>query len=123
MSAIYNKENLFKEFDIAKQKDIKLSKKKRQDDRENDIHKNRLKFCQEHLEFSKQSPQSYDADVNWENLVKAYSDPNPRDYFYKSVFNMTYAEKLADEAKMAELARNNENDNTVSMNDKPIYAR
>jgi len=99
MSAIYNKENLFKEFDIAKQKDIKLSKKKRQDDRENDIHKNRLKFCQEHLEFSKQSPQSYDADVNWENLVKAYSDPNPRDYFYKSVFGMTYAEKLADEAK------------------------
>ena len=32
-------------------------------------------------------------------------------------------QKLADEAKMAELARNNENDNTVSMNDKPIYAR
>ena len=53
MSAIYNKENLFKEFDIAKQKDIKLSKKKRQDDRENHIHKNRLKFSQEHLEYSK----------------------------------------------------------------------
>jgi|TARA_B100001113_G_scaffold88675_1_gene70874 hypothetical protein len=109
MSAIYNKENLFKEFDIAKQKDIKLSKKKRQDDRENDIHKNRLKFCQEHLEFSKQSPQSYDADVNWENLVKAYSDPNPRDYFYKSVFNMTYAEKLADEAKKDNIDEDEDN--------------
>ena len=32
-------------------------------------------------------------------------------------------QKLADEAKMAELARDTENDNTASMNDKPIYAR
>ena len=59
--------------------------------------------------FSKQSPQSYDADVNWENLVKAYSDPNPRDYFYKSVFNMTYAEKLADEAKKDNIDEDEDN--------------
>tara|TARA_B100000029_G_scaffold380515_1_gene375530 strand:+ start:86 stop:415 length:330 start_codon:yes stop_codon:yes gene_type:complete len=99
MSAIYNKENIYKEFDIAKAKDIKLSKKKREEDRENDIHTNRLKFCQEHLEFSKTNPEQYSVDINWENLVKAYSSPNPRDYFYLSVFNMTYAEKKADEAK------------------------
>ena len=32
-------------------------------------------------------------------------------------------QKLADEAKMAELARNTEDDNTQTMSDKPIYAR
>ena len=99
MSAIYNKENIFKEFEIAKNKDIALSKKKTQDARENDIHKNRLQFCKEHQQFHKDSPQCYDADINWDNLVLAYSDSSPRDYFYKSVFGMTFAEKLADEAK------------------------
>jgi hypothetical protein len=32
-------------------------------------------------------------------------------------------QKLADEAKMAELARDTEDDNTATMGDKPIYAR
>ena len=36
MTFKYDKDNLFKEFEVAKQKDFKLSKKQKQDDIEND---------------------------------------------------------------------------------------
>ena len=99
MSAIYNKENVWKEFEIAKAADIKLSKKKLDFDKENDIHKNRIKFCKEHAELKKQSPKSYETGlrINFDNLLKAYESPNPRDYFYMSVFGKTYAEKMAEQ--------------------------
>ena len=99
MSAIYNQENVWKEFDIAKAKDIKLSKKKSDEDKENDIHKNRIKFCKEHAELKKQSPESYEHGlrINFDNLLKAYESPNPRDHFYMSVFGKTYAEKMAEQ--------------------------
>ena len=44
MSFKYDKENLFKEFDVAKQKDIKLSKLDTLEDKENDVYKNRIQF-------------------------------------------------------------------------------
>ena len=99
MSAMYNQENVWKEFDIAKAKDIKLSKKKLDEDKENDIHKNRIKFCKEHAELKKQSPKSYEPGlrINFDNLLKAYESPNPRDHFYMSVFGKTYAEKMAEQ--------------------------
>jgi len=101
-SVIYNKENIWKEFDVAKQKDIKLSKKKTLDEKENDIHTNRLQFCKEHKELNEKDPGLYDCNINWEGLIKAYSDPNPRDYFYKSVFGRTYAEQVAFETSESE---------------------
>ena len=65
----YDKENLFKEFKIAKNKDLKKSK-----------------------------PAIYEfLDINFDNLILAYEDKSPRDYFYKKVFGMTYAEKKKEE--------------------------
>ena len=47
-TVIYNKENIYKEFNVAKQKDIELSDKKTQEEKEDDIHTNRLQFCKDH---------------------------------------------------------------------------
>ena len=92
---IYNKENIYKEFDVAKQKDIELSDKKTPEEKENDIHTNRLQFCKEHKELNEKNPGLYDVDIKWDSLITAYSSPNPRDHFYKSVFGRTYAEQMA----------------------------
>lgn len=96
MSFKYDKDNLFKEFEIAKQKDFKLSKKQKQDDIENDYFTNRIKFCVEHKELKKSNPSYYDnVDINFSNLETAYRSTNPRDEFYKVAFGMTYAMKQA----------------------------
>ena len=59
MSFKYDKDNLFKEFDVAKQKDIKLSKLDTLDEKENDVYKNRIKFLKEHIELKKTNPEYY----------------------------------------------------------------
>ena len=102
MSAIYNKENIYKEFNVAKQKDIELSDKKTDEEKENDNHTNRLQFCKDHLELSTKDPGLYDCNINWQSLVTAYSSENPRDHFYKSVFGRTYAEQMAFETSESE---------------------
>ena len=95
MSFNYDKERLFKEFADAKNKDIKLSKKKLLEDKENDNYTNRLQFCKDHQELEIKHPEYYEhVRINWDNLVKAYSSDNPRDHFYMTVFGMTYAEKM-----------------------------
>ena len=99
---IYNKENIYKEFDVAKQKDIELSDKKTPDEKENDIHTNRLQFCKDHKELNEKDPGLYDVDIKWDSLITAYSSPNPRDHFYKSVFGRTYAEQMAFETSESE---------------------
>ena len=35
--------------------------------------------------------------INFDNLLKAYESPNPRDHFYMSVFGKTYAEKMEEQ--------------------------
>ena len=99
---IYNKENIYKEFDVAKQKDIELSDKKTIEEKENDIHTNRLQFCKDHKELNEKDPGLYDVDIKWDSLITAYSSPNPRDHFYKSVFGRTYAEQMAFETSESE---------------------
>ena len=101
-SVIYNKENIYKEFNVAKQKDIELSDKKTDEEKENDNHTNRLQFCKDHLELSTKAPGLYDCNINWQSLVTAYSSENPRDHFYKSVFGRTYAEQMAFETSESE---------------------
>ena len=101
-SVIYNKENIYKEFDVAKQKDIELSDKKTPEEKENDIHTNRLQFCKDHKELNEKDPGLYDVDIKWDSLITAYSSPNPRDHFYKSVFGRTYAEQMAFETSESE---------------------
>ena len=84
----YCKENLFAEFDVATKKD--QSKKK-------EIYDNRIQFFKDHIELRKTNPQYYDGvDVNFTNLLEAWSAPNPRDHFYMKVFGKTYAEKMAE---------------------------
>ena len=84
----YSKETLFAEFDVATKKD--QSKKK-------EIYDNRIQFFKDHIELRKNHPEYYDGlDINFTNLLEAWSSPNPRDHFYMKVFGKTYAEKMAE---------------------------
>ena len=84
----YSKETLFAEFDVATKKD-QAGKKEKYD--------NRIQFCKDHIELRKTNPQYYDGlDINFTNLLEAWSAPNPRDHFYMKVFGKTYAEKMAE---------------------------
>ena len=97
MSFKYDKENLFKEFDVAKQKDIKLSKLDTLEDKENDVYKNRIQFFKDHIELKKEHPEYYsDLKINFEKLLNVYLTPSPRDTFYKFVFGKSYAEVRAE---------------------------
>ena len=97
MSFKYDKENLFKEFDVAKQKDIKLSKLDTLEDKENDVYKNRIQFFKDHIELKKTNPSYYsDVDINFDNLLSTYLTTNPRETFYQKVFGRSYAEVRAD---------------------------
>ena len=84
----YSKETLFAEFDVAKSKDLQGKKEK---------YDNRIQFCKDHIELRKTNPQYYDGvDVNFTNLLEAWSAPSPRDHFYMKVFGKTYADKMAE---------------------------
>ena len=97
MSFKYDKENLFKEFDVAKQKDIKLSKLETLEQKENDVYKNRIQFLKEHIELKKTNPSYYsDVDINFDNLLSTYLTTNPRETFYQKVIGKSYAEVRAD---------------------------
>jgi hypothetical protein len=95
MSFKYDKENLFAEFKVAKEKDVKLSKRKSMMDKLNDYYTNRVQFCRDHIELKKQHPEYYDGiDVKFDNLLVGYQSVSPLDYFYNKVFGMSYAEKM-----------------------------
>ena len=88
MSFRYDKDNLFKEFEVATIKDNKGKKEK---------YDNRIQFFKDHIELRKNHPEYYDGlDINFTNLLEAWSSPNPRDHFYMKVFGKTYAEKMAE---------------------------
>jgi hypothetical protein len=107
MTFKYDKDNLFKEFYAAKDEDVKLSKKKTQDEKETDIYTNRIKFFYDHIELKKKHPEYYsDVDIKFDALLKLYETPNPRDAFYMSFFGMTYAQKKAEEDKADDIDTN-----------------
>ena len=88
MSFRYDKDNLFKEFEVATIKDNKGKKEK---------YDNRIQFFKDHIELRKTNPEYYDGlDINFTNLLEAWSSPNPRDHFYMKVFGKTFAEKMAE---------------------------
>ena len=94
----YSKEELFKEFYVAKEKDVALSKKSTREEKELDVYKNRIKFFYDHIDLKKKHPEYYsNVDVKFDKLLKLYETDNPRDAFYMSFFGMTYAEKKAQE--------------------------
>jgi hypothetical protein len=94
----YDKDTLFKEFKDAKTKDIALSTKKKLEDKEVDIYVNRIQFFKDHIRNKTLNPKVYDLlDINFNELLLAYESENPRDYFYMSVFDKTYSEKMYEE--------------------------
>ena len=73
MSFKYDKDNLFKEFEVAKQKDVALSKLDTLEDKENDVYKNRIQFLKEHIELKKTNPSYYsELDINFDALLNVY---------------------------------------------------
>ena len=100
MSFKYTKEELFKEFNVAKEKDVALSKKPTREEKELDVYKNRIQFFYDHIDLKKKHPEYYsELDVKFEPLLKLYETENPRDAFYMSFFGMTYAEKKRQESR------------------------
>ena len=84
----YTKEMIYAEFKVATDKD--QSKKK-------EIYDNRIQFFKDHIELRKNHPEYYDGiDINFTNLLEAWSAPNPRDHFYLKVFGKTFAEKMGE---------------------------
>ena len=94
----YDKDTLFREFKDAKSKDVALSTKKKLEDKEVDIYVNRIQFFKDHIRNKTLNPKVYDLlDINFEELLKAYESESPRDYFYMSVFDKTYSQKMYEE--------------------------
>ena len=84
------KEQVFDEFKIAKEKDIAKSKSKPPYE---NVFTNRLNVLRSHRDAKKSHPKSYrHLDINFDNLILAYSAPVPVDHFYKTIFNKTLSE-------------------------------
>ena len=85
----YTKEMIYTEFKEATVKDEKSKKPS---------YKHRIAMLKDFVDLKKSNPQSLDGvDINFENLLHAWSQPNPKDYFYMKVFGKTFAEKQADD--------------------------
>jgi len=94
------KEQVFDEFKIAKDKDI--AKSKSEPPYEN-VFTNRLNVLRSHRDAKKSHPKSYrHLDINFDNLILAYSAPVPVDHFYKKVFGKSLSEYEHDK-RLAEL--------------------
>ena len=94
------KEQIFDEFKIAKDKDIAKSTSKPPYE---NVFTNRLNVLRSHRDAKKSHPKSYrHLDINFENLILAYSAPVPVDHFYKTIFNKTLSEYEQDK-RLADL--------------------
>ena len=83
-----DKETIFNEFKVAKQKDLAMSKTPEPYE---DVYTNRLALLKSHQNAKKSNPKLYrHLDINFDNLIKAYSCQYPIDYFYNVVFGKSY---------------------------------
>ena len=97
MSFKYDKNNLYKEFEVAKNKDIALSSFTEIEDKENDFYTNRVNFLNEHIALKTTNPSYYsELDIDFNALLNAYKTTDPRETFYQLGFGMSYAEKRAE---------------------------
>ena len=88
------KEQVFDEFKIAKEKDI--AKSTTNPPYEN-VFTNRLNVLKSHRDAKKSHPKSYrHLDINFDNLILAYSAPVPVDHFYKTVFGKSLSQYTHD---------------------------
>jgi hypothetical protein len=92
MTFTYTKEMMFSEFKTATIKDQKSKKEK---------YDNRIKFLKEMKSLKKEHPSAMRtigiSQKQFDNLILAWSSPNPRDHFYMKVFGRTYAEQIQHE--------------------------
>ena len=92
MTYMYTKEQLFNEFKDVTKKD--QSKKK-------ETYTHRIAYLSSLKEDMIKVPKNFSNlsinEVQLQNLIDDWSAPNPRDATYMRVFNMTYAEKKAEE--------------------------
>ena len=85
----YTKDMIYAEFKEATAKD-EMSKKP--------SYKHRVAMLKDMIALKRSNPESLDnVDINFDNLLTAWSQPNPQDYFYMKVFGKTLAQKQADE--------------------------
>ena len=85
-----DKQIIFEEFKIAKQKDLQQSTT---NEPYEDCFTNRLQLLKSHKDAKKSNPKMYrNLDINFDNLILAYSSPVPVDHFYKKVFGLTLQE-------------------------------
>ena len=84
----YTKEMIFAEFKEATAKDEKSKKPS---------YKHRCDMLKDMIALKRSNPESLaNVDINFDNLLTAWSQPNPKDYFYMKVFGKTYADKMAE---------------------------
>jgi len=92
MSYLYTKEQIFAEFKDVTAKD-KVKKK--------EVFTNRIAYLQSLKEDMTQAPKNFSnisiTTDQLQNLIDDWSATKPIDAFYKRIFNMTYAEKKAEE--------------------------
>ena len=86
----YTKEMIYTEFKEATVKDEKSKKPS---------YKHRVAMLKDMIALKRSNPQVLEnVDINFDNLLTAWSQPNPKDYFYFKVFGKTFSEKqLEDE--------------------------
>ena len=85
-----DKQTIFEEFKIAKQKDLQQSTT---NEPYEDCFTNRLQLLKSHKDAKKSNPKMYrHLDINFDNLILAYSSPVPVDYFYNRIFGMSLQE-------------------------------
>ena len=102
----YTKEMIFAEFKEATAKDEKSKKPS---------YKHRIAMLKDFVDLKKSNPQSLDnVDINFENLLHAWSQPNPKDYFYMKVFGKTFEQKQKeDEFDVSGYSESDENSKTL----------
>ena len=102
----YTKEMIFAEFKEATAKDEKSKKPS---------YKHRIAMLKDFVDLKKSNPQSLDnVDINFENLLHAWSQPNPKDYFYMKVFGKTFEQKQKeDEFDVSGYSESDKNSKTL----------
>ena len=102
----YTKEMIYAEFKEATAKDEKSKKSS---------YKHRVAMLKDFVDLKKSNPQSLDnVDINFENLLHAWSQPNPKDYFYMKVFGKTFEQKQKeDEFDVSGYSESDENSKTL----------
>lgn len=104
---MFDKEIIFNEFEVARQKDLSASN-------ENDIcYDNRIAYLKSHRDAKKSNPKVYrNLDINFDNLINMYASGNPDEYNYKKLGILPYhIKQMIEEAAEKDETYNDERNN------------